>query len=163
MLAAIACQATVSPTTKGLASATPVARKKPSKIIVKGGVKLAMIVIFFTWHADFTCATHPADVPSLEAQPSANASEIKKAAAETFTLTGVEAIGGREAQGLRIGVIVEALKKVKTEAKALKIENEKLKSNNNSLVEYYNHAEEMTKAFCEDADEAKGACRSRQG
>uniref|UniRef100_A0A0E0ML58 Uncharacterized protein n=1 Tax=Oryza punctata TaxID=4537 RepID=A0A0E0ML58_ORYPU len=44
-------------------------------------------------------------------------------------------------------MIAEALKKVKAMVKALKAENEKLKSQNNSFIEYYNHLEATTKLF----------------
>uniref|UniRef100_A0A0E0KN93 Uncharacterized protein n=1 Tax=Oryza punctata TaxID=4537 RepID=A0A0E0KN93_ORYPU len=48
---------------------------------------------------------------------------------------------------LEQGVVTVALKKAKAEIKALKVENEKFKTQNDSLVDYYNHSEAKTKAL----------------
>uniref|UniRef100_A0A0E0L0C9 Uncharacterized protein n=1 Tax=Oryza punctata TaxID=4537 RepID=A0A0E0L0C9_ORYPU len=56
---------------------------------------------------------------------------------------------------LEWGVLTEALKQAKAEANALKLANDKLKKDQDAMVDYYNHSEVKVKALREEVDEAK--------
>uniref|UniRef100_A0A0E0LZ22 Uncharacterized protein n=1 Tax=Oryza punctata TaxID=4537 RepID=A0A0E0LZ22_ORYPU len=106
----------------------------------------------------YTLSPNPARPASAATTPCRLAATRSKPLAPVLTTITSVFERRRRMRSARIsewGVITEALKKAKAEAKALKSENEILKAQADSLVDYYNHLEVMTKALHKEVEQAK--------